>query len=139
MFWLECIHFLQARYVKAVGVGILKVMAKMGISTLQSYKGAQIFEALGLNDDVVSACFKGTPSRIGGMSFADLGRGSIQAHTSAFAAQSLNPNSSEARSLPDPGDYKHRVNQDKSSEVRIHVSSRIQLYACVRGRQARNQ
>lgn len=42
-----------------------QVMAKMGISTLQSYKGAQIFEAVGLNDDVIERCFKGTQSRIG--------------------------------------------------------------------------
>lgn len=42
-----------------------KVMAKMGISTLQSYKSAQIFEAVGLNEDVIDLCFKGTQSRIG--------------------------------------------------------------------------
>lgn len=46
-------------------VNILQVMAKMGISTLQSYKGAQIFEAVGLNDDVIDRCFRGTQSRIG--------------------------------------------------------------------------
>ena len=46
----------QGKYIKAVGVGILKVMAKMGISTLQSYKGAQIFEALGLGADVIGTC-----------------------------------------------------------------------------------
>lgn len=46
-------------------INILQVMAKMGISTLQSYKGAQIFEAVGLNDDVIDRCFRGTQSRIG--------------------------------------------------------------------------
>ncbi|CAA9213299.1 MAG: Glutamate synthase [NADPH] large chain [uncultured Chloroflexi bacterium] len=56
-------------YAKAVGKGMLKVMAKMGISTLQSYKGAQIFEAVGLHRDVVDLCFNGTASRIQGVSF----------------------------------------------------------------------
>jgi glutamate synthase (NADH) len=51
------------RYVDAVENGIAKVMAKMGISTLQSYKGAQIFEAVGLADDIVDKCFRGKSPR----------------------------------------------------------------------------
>jgi glutamate synthase domain-containing protein 2 len=47
-------------YQTAIGKGILKVMSKMGISTLQSYKGAQVFEAVGLNEDVIDMCFTGT-------------------------------------------------------------------------------
>ena len=54
------------RYRKALNKGILKVMSKMGISTLQSYQGAQIFEALGLHTEVIDAYFTNTPSRIGG-------------------------------------------------------------------------
>jgi glutamate synthase (NADPH/NADH) large chain len=54
-------------YVKALNKGILKVMSKMGISTLQSYCGAQIFEAIGLNRDLVDRYFTGTPSRVGGI------------------------------------------------------------------------
>jgi glutamate synthase domain-containing protein 2/glutamate synthase domain-containing protein 1/glutamate synthase domain-containing protein 3 len=61
-----------AKTVKAIGKGLLKVLSKMGISTLRSYQGAQIFEALGLHDEVVEAAFAGTPSRIGGATFADL-------------------------------------------------------------------
>ncbi|MCX5714708.1 MAG: glutamate synthase subunit alpha, partial [Candidatus Omnitrophica bacterium] len=53
-------------YIKAVEKGILKVLSKMGISTLQSYRGSQIFEALGLNKEVIESCFPGTVSRIGG-------------------------------------------------------------------------
>ena len=53
-------------YTKAIETGILKVMSKMGISTLRSYKGAQIFEAVGLADEVIERCFAGTPSRIAG-------------------------------------------------------------------------
>ena len=60
---------LVAAYRKGVAKGMLKVMAKMGISTLQSYKGAQIFEAVGLQDEVVHRCFAGTASRIQGVGF----------------------------------------------------------------------
>jgi glutamate synthase (NADPH/NADH) large chain len=56
-------------YRLAVAKGMLKVMAKMGISTLQSYKGAQIFEALGLADEVIDLCFGGTVSRLQGAGF----------------------------------------------------------------------
>lgn len=56
-----------ANYKKAINNGILKVMSKMGISTLQSYKGAQIFEALGIHSSVVHRCFEGTASRIKGI------------------------------------------------------------------------
>ncbi|KAJ1445048.1 hypothetical protein M885DRAFT_626561 [Pelagophyceae sp. CCMP2097] len=59
---------------KALDGGVLKIMSKMGISALSSYHGAQTFEAIGLGADVVSAAFKGTPSRIGGMSLADVER-----------------------------------------------------------------
>ena len=51
-------------YKKGVAKGMLKVMAKMGISTLQSYKGAQIFEAVGLSDEIIEKSFPGTPSRV---------------------------------------------------------------------------
>ncbi len=65
---LEDITLLAAEqnYIKAAGSGILKVMSKMGISTLQSYRGAQIFECVGLNETVVEPYFTGTPSRISG-------------------------------------------------------------------------
>ena len=56
-------------YKKGVAKGILKVMAKMGISTLQSYKGAQIFEAVGLADEIIEKCFPGTASRVQGVNF----------------------------------------------------------------------
>ncbi|MFV1963890.1 MAG: glutamate synthase central domain-containing protein, partial [Pirellulaceae bacterium] len=56
-----------AAYRKGVAKGMLKVMAKMGISTLQSYKGAQIFEAVGLRDEVMDRCFAGTASRVQGV------------------------------------------------------------------------
>uniref|UniRef100_A0A0R3WMW1 Glutamate synthase n=1 Tax=Hydatigena taeniaeformis TaxID=6205 RepID=A0A0R3WMW1_HYDTA len=71
-------------YVKAVGSGILKVMAKMGISTLQSYKAAQIFEAVGLAQEVVDMCFTGTVSRIAGAGFDVLAEEVCSRHANAF-------------------------------------------------------
>ena len=61
-------------YIKAVGKGLLKTMSKMGISTLASYRGAQIFEAIGLAHEVVDRCFTWTPSRIEGVGFDVLAR-----------------------------------------------------------------
>jgi glutamate synthase (ferredoxin) len=60
-------------YRNAMDKGLLKILSKMGISLLSSYHGAQIFECLGVNDDVLDLVFKGTPSRVSGMSFNDFG------------------------------------------------------------------
>ena len=57
----------QSRYVQAVGKGLLKVLSKMGVSTVMSYRGAQLFECVGLSADVVARYFTGTPSRVGGI------------------------------------------------------------------------
>ena len=62
----------QKNYLKAVGKGILKVMSKMGISTYQSYCGAQIFDAVGLSSDFVEKCFTGTASTIEGVGFEEI-------------------------------------------------------------------
>jgi glutamate synthase (NADPH) large chain len=59
-------------YRRGIRKGLLKILSKMGISTIGSYRGAQLFEIVGLADDVVDLCFRGTPSRIGGAGFADL-------------------------------------------------------------------
>ena len=62
----------QAYFRKGVDKGLLKILSKMGISTVASYRGAQLFEAVGLNREVVDLCFKGVPSRIQGAGFAEL-------------------------------------------------------------------
>ncbi len=71
-------------YVKAVDKGLLKVLSKMGISTLQSYCGAQIFEAIGLNKSVVERYFTGTPSRIEGVGLDVLAREALLRHRFAL-------------------------------------------------------
>ena len=72
-------------YIRAVTKGLLKVLSKMGISTLQGYRGAQIFEAVGLAPEVIQRCFDGTASRIGGAGFAVLAEETLLRHRAAFA------------------------------------------------------
>ncbi len=74
----------QKRYIKAINKGILKVMSKMGISTYQSYCGAQIFDAVGLNQDVIDKYFTGTNSKIGGISIDNIAKESIDRHERAY-------------------------------------------------------
>ncbi|HOQ90080.1 MAG TPA: glutamate synthase central domain-containing protein, partial [Candidatus Hydrogenedentes bacterium] len=74
----------KALFIKAVDKGILKTMSKIGISTLQSYRCAQIFEALGLSQEVVDRCFAGTASRIAGIDFEDIGRETLMRHGAAW-------------------------------------------------------
>src|SRR5205807_5433364 len=71
-------------YLKAADKGLLKIMSKMGISTVSSYRGGQIFECLGLDESVVRCCFTATPNRIGGLGCEDLARPSVERHTTAF-------------------------------------------------------
>ena len=75
---------LRKNYVKAVCDGLLKVFSKMGISTLQSYQGAQIFEILGLNHEVVNKCFAGAVSRIEGMGLDEIAKEALAKHILAF-------------------------------------------------------
>ena len=72
------------RYIKSIGKGLLKVMSKMGISTYQSYCGAQIFDAIGLAESFVKQYFTGTASRIGGVGLAEIAQESVARHRDAF-------------------------------------------------------
>jgi len=74
----------RAHYKKAIGKGLLKIFAKMGISTLRSYRGAQIFEAIGIERAVVDAYFAGTRSRIGGITLEIIAEESRRHHEDAF-------------------------------------------------------
>ncbi len=88
-------------YQKVAAKGILKVMSKMGISTLQSYKGAQIFEAVGLASEVIERCFAGTASRIQGIGFETLAEEAIRRHEAGFGATST-------ACLTNPGEFHWR-------------------------------
>ena len=90
-------------YVKALNKGLLKVFSKMGISTLQSYRGAQVFEAIGLNEALVNEYFTGTPSRIEGVGLDVLAREAVMKHQSAF-----HPMEADTE-LPVGGNYAYRL------------------------------
>lgn len=74
----------EKNYIKAIDKGLLKVMSKMGISTITSYKGAQLFEALGLSEELTKTYFGNTPSKIGGVNLDDIARDILASHHDAF-------------------------------------------------------
>ena len=98
-----------ATYRKAVAKGMLKVMAKMGISTLQSYKGAQIFEAVGLREEVIERCFAGTASRIQGVDFDVLATECIRRHDVGFPEDS----NDFQDTLPNNGEFHWRAKGER--------------------------
>ena len=91
-------------YKATVEKGVLKIMAKMGISTVSSYHGAQIFEALGINSTVIDKCFTGTTSRLSGIGFAEIAAETLHFHTKAFAG------SEGDASLEEAGYFRFRRN-----------------------------
>ncbi|CAI8496289.1 unnamed protein product [Hanseniaspora opuntiae] len=97
-------------YIHAIDKGIMKNMARMGISTLTSYKGAQIFEALGLDNSVVDVCFAGTASRIKGATFEYLAQDAFSLHYKGFGGRSPYGYECISRSLnlPESGEYHWR-------------------------------
>lgn len=95
-------------YKHAVDAGILKVMSKMGISTLASYKGAQIFEALGVDNSVIDRCFAGTASRIKGVTFEYIAQDAFSMHERGYPSrETIKPTA-----LPETGEYHWRDGGD---------------------------
>ncbi len=92
-------------YVKALGKGVLKVMSKMGISTIASYTGAQVFEALGLSQDLVDEYFTGTTSRLGGIGLEVVAEETAARHRRAYPT---NPAERAHRGLEVGGEYQWR-------------------------------
>ena len=97
------------RYHHAIAYGMRKVFGKMGISTLDSYKGAQIFEAVGLAEEVVERSFVGTASRIRGVGFAELAEEAVRRHKAAYPETEL-PGGPQ---ISNPGDYQWRAGGEK--------------------------
>jgi len=91
--------------IKALGKGLLKIMSKMGVSTVASYTGAQIFEATGLGADVIEECFAGTSSRLGGIGFDVLAAEAAARHARAFPAHGAR---TPHRRLETGGEYQWR-------------------------------
>jgi glutamate synthase (NADPH) large chain len=91
--------------IKALGKGVRKTMSKMGVSTVASYTGAQIFEAIGLGPEVIDSCFTGTTSRLGGVGFDVLAEEVARWHLKAFPRDRVH---APHRELPIGGDYQWR-------------------------------
>ena len=92
-------------YIKASGKGVLKVMSKMGVSTVASYTGAQIFEAIGLSREVVDEFFTGTVSRLGGISLDEIAQEVAARHATAYPSR---PDQRRHRQLELGGEYQWR-------------------------------
>ncbi|RXJ16481.1 glutamate synthase central domain-containing protein, partial [Deinococcus metallilatus] len=75
----------SANYIKGIGKGLSKIMSKMGISTYMSYCGAQIFEAIGLSEDLVQKFFRGTSTQVGGIGVFEVAEEALRLHRAAFS------------------------------------------------------
>ena len=106
-------HTAIADYNKAILGGIVKIAAKMGISTLQSYQSARIFEAIGLNKKVIDKYFTGTVSRVGGIGLEEIAEGVVYRHDHAFDPLGLGLNTS----LDSVGFHKLRSGSDKENHL----------------------
>ncbi|HZR45618.1 MAG TPA: glutamate synthase large subunit, partial [Candidatus Manganitrophaceae bacterium] len=93
----------ESKYIKAINKGLLKIFSKMGISTVQSYCGAQIFEAIGLNADFIDRYFAGTASRIGGVGAEVIAEETLRRHEIAY--RTFAP----VRQLDFGGEYHYRI------------------------------
>jgi len=98
-------HKAIANYIKAAGKGVLKVMSKMGVSTVASYTGAQIFEAIGLSREIVDEFFVGTVSRLGGITLAEIATEVASRHSVAHPSR---PDQRSHRKLELGGEYQWR-------------------------------
>src|SRR5262250_893076 len=115
------------RYIKSIGKGLLKVMSKMGISTYQSYCGAQIFDAVGLKSDFVSQYFTGTATRIEGVSRSEIAEETVQRHRDAFGDAPV-----YRAALDVGGEYQFRIRGEDHVWTSATVSA---LQHAVRGNQ----
>jgi len=102
-------HKAQKQYIKAAGKGVLKVMSKMGVSTVASYTGAQIFEAIGLGHELVDEYFTGTVSRLGGIGLDEVAAEVASRHTEAHPRR---PEERAHRKLELGGEYQWRREGD---------------------------
>ena len=123
----------QHRYIDAIGGGLLKIMSKMGISTIQSYRGAQIFEAVGLNRELVDRYFTGTPTRLEGIGVLELGRELLDRHDRGYGRQAVEI----VDELPVGGQYQWRRRGERhkwnpATIAKLQAASRLDdaaLYA----------
>ncbi|NNF86051.1 MAG: glutamate synthase large subunit [Winogradskyella sp.] len=142
---LSDLEYLEAikNYNKAVGKGILKVMNKMGVSTLNSYRGSQLFECIGINTKTVEKYFPNTPTRIQGIGLQEIEKEIFRRHKKAFAAGNVEGD------IEIGGEYRWRRNQEKhlfnpltvaklQESVRLNKASTYKEYAQLINDQAKS-
>jgi glutamate synthase (NADPH/NADH) large chain/glutamate synthase (ferredoxin) len=117
----------EAKYIKAIHKGLLKIFSKMGISTVQSYCGAQIFEAIGLNHDLIDRYFTGTASRIEGIGIETLAEETLLRHSISYDASPM-------RQLEFGGEYHYRIqgehhNWNPETIAKLQHATRNRSYA----------
>ncbi|HYO85536.1 MAG TPA: glutamate synthase large subunit [Dermatophilaceae bacterium] len=128
-----------ANLIKALGKGVLKVMSKMGISTVASYRGAQVFECIGLSQEVIDAYFTGTVSQLGGVGLDVIAAEVAARHAVAYPKEGL---SNTHRTLPVGGEYQWRREGephlfDPETVFRLQHSTRNRRYDIYRQYAAR--
>ncbi len=96
----------EVNYIHALEKGLLKIMSKMGIAAVDSYCGAQIFEAVGVDQELIERCFSGVPARLGGYGYAGIAADVLEHHDAAFSNRL--PHAATRTSLPHPGYYKFK-------------------------------
>ncbi|MFI4859070.1 MAG: glutamate synthase-related protein [Phycisphaerales bacterium JB063] len=125
-------------FIKAINLGILKVMSKMGISTVASYRGAQIFEVLGLGDDIINRCFVGTASRLQGCTFDTLADECNRRHNLAYPRRDSSDAGQGKPQLPNPGEYHWRAGGESHAYSPPAIAS-LQVAARTNSRGAYDQ
>ncbi len=120
----------QKNFIKAVGKGVLKVMSKMGISTYQSYCGAQIFDAVGLSSELIAAYFTGTATTIEGVGLMQVAEETVRRHAAAYGDSPIYKNM-----LDVGGMYQLRLRGEEHAWTAANVA---QLQHAVRGNDAKN-
>ncbi len=95
----------EGKFIKAINKGLLKIFSKMGISTVQSYCGAQIFEAIGLNRELIDRYFTGTPSRVEGVGIREVGEETLRRHRTAYEPAAI-------RQLDFGGEVHYRIQSE---------------------------
>jgi glutamate synthase (NADPH/NADH) large chain len=120
----------QKNFIKAVGKGILKVMSKMGISTYQSYCGAQIFDAVGLSSELIAAYFTGTATTIEGVGLIEVAEETVRRHAAAYGDSPIYKNM-----LDVGGMYQLRLRGEEHAWTAANIAN---LQHAVRGNDAKN-
>ncbi|MEQ8743190.1 glutamate synthase large subunit [Parasphingorhabdus sp.] len=120
----------EQNYIKAIGKGILKVMSKMGISTYQSYCGAQIFDAVGLSSEFIEQYFTGTATMIEGAGLAEIAKETVDRHTQAYGNNPIYRNMLDAGGI-----YGYRLRGEEHAWTPANVAN---LQHAVRGNDPKN-